>query len=111
MKFSYLWLGKGYMKVFVENDGGYGEFYLNFDNDPRESIGGAGRVAYKDKDYGPYLIKQLEHELSVMPSPEAETENPALCQNCGERPKEAGEYFCAACLGLEAKALSELKGD
>jgi len=67
MKFSYIKLSDKQYKLIVQNDGGYGEFYLNFEND---GVVGTGEVKCKDKEYGAYLVKQLESELGSMPVPD-----------------------------------------
>lgn len=67
MKFNYIKLSETQYKFLLDNDGGYGEFYVNFHN---EGAYGSGEIKCKDKAYGHYLISQLEHELTHMPKPE-----------------------------------------
>lgn len=61
MNLAYTKISKELYKFFYEDDG-YGEFYIRFDNDPVE-VNGSASIEYKDKDYGPDLIKALTTEL------------------------------------------------
>lgn len=60
MKLSYAKISKDVYKFFSE-DGGYGEFYIRFDDVSK--VYGNAEIEMKDPDYSEYLIEKFSETM------------------------------------------------